>query len=585
MENRALKICQSCKKEFVIEPDDFAFYAKIDVPPPTWCQQCRMMRRMLFRNERKLFRVKDDVTGDSVLSLFPPEAGYTTYNDKYWWDASKWNPLDFGRDFDARRPFLSQLFELNRAVPKYRSAAMNMVNSEYSANAADLKNCYLLFNSNFTEDSGYGNGIDFCRDCYDNSHLQKSERCYGSFWLTGCYATYFSSQCDSCHSLWFSKNCRGCSNCFGCVNLRNKNYCFFNEQLTKEDYALQVQKLRLDTWDGLRGAVQRVKNFWLKFPIQYLQGVQNVHVSGDFITHSKNAYKSYLIRQCEDIRYVQYSQVPSSRDCMDGSVIGCEAELLYETSVCGWGASNLKFCWECWDNVKDLEYCIYCGHGAENLFGCAGVIRLQYCILNKQYSKHEYETLKKKIIEHMNVVPYVDPQGRVYKYGDFFPPEFSPFAYNQTIAPEHVALTKDAAVAFGARWQDARPNEYRITLTADQIPNTIQGVSDDITKEIIQCIECKKAYKIIDAELQFLRRAGIPLPRACIDCRHAARIVQRNRAIFFDRQCACDDLIYKNNNVHDHHKDGRCRNLFTTSYAPDRPEIVYCETCYNNEII
>ncbi len=208
------KSCQNCKNQFTIEPEDFDFYEKIDVPSPTWCPECRLKRRLLFRNERKLFRVKEAITGRSVLALFPPESGYTVYDDKYWW-SDKWNPLDYGRDFDPNIPFLKQLFELNLRVPKYRQAAINMVNSEYSANAADLKNCYLLFNSNFTEDCAYGNGVDFSQNCYDNSHVQKCEKCYGSFWLTGCYETHFSSQCESCTSVWFSKNCRGCSDCIG----------------------------------------------------------------------------------------------------------------------------------------------------------------------------------------------------------------------------------------------------------------------------------------------------------------------------------------------------------------------------------
>jgi hypothetical protein len=29
--------CQNCRKQFTIESDDFAFYEKIKVPPPTWC--------------------------------------------------------------------------------------------------------------------------------------------------------------------------------------------------------------------------------------------------------------------------------------------------------------------------------------------------------------------------------------------------------------------------------------------------------------------------------------------------------------------------------------------------------------------
>ena len=34
------KICQNCKKDFIIEPEDFNFYEKIKVPLPTFCADC-----------------------------------------------------------------------------------------------------------------------------------------------------------------------------------------------------------------------------------------------------------------------------------------------------------------------------------------------------------------------------------------------------------------------------------------------------------------------------------------------------------------------------------------------------------------
>ena len=46
MENLSeTKVCQNCKKDFVIEPDDFAFYEKMKVPAPTFCPDCRMTQR------------------------------------------------------------------------------------------------------------------------------------------------------------------------------------------------------------------------------------------------------------------------------------------------------------------------------------------------------------------------------------------------------------------------------------------------------------------------------------------------------------------------------------------------------------
>jgi tRNA(Ile)-lysidine synthase TilS/MesJ len=44
------KNCQNCKKDFVIEQEDFNFYERIKVPPPTWCSQCRTIRRFVCSN-------------------------------------------------------------------------------------------------------------------------------------------------------------------------------------------------------------------------------------------------------------------------------------------------------------------------------------------------------------------------------------------------------------------------------------------------------------------------------------------------------------------------------------------------------
>ncbi len=581
------KNCQNCKKDFVIEMEDFNFYEKIKVPPPTWCPECRMKRRMVFRNERKLFRQKDMLSGESILAIYPTETSLVI-KDKDWWSQDKWNPLDYGIDIDFSKPFLEQIFDLSKKVPKYQSASTNMINSDYSANASDLRNCYLMFNSNFTEDCAYGNGVDFSRNCYDNSHIQKSERCYESFWLTNCYETHFSSQCDNCISLWFSKNCKDCQNCFGCVNQRSKKYCIFNVQYSKEEYEEKLRDMNLHSWNSIIDNGKRAKDFWLKFPNKYIQGIQNKDVSGEYISHSKNVKNSYLIRESEDLKYVQYSQVPSSRDCMDCSLIGCHSELFYEDCICGWGATNLRFCCECWDGGREFEYSMFCGRTASNLFGCVGITKQQYCILNKQYSKEEYFELREKIIKHMNKNPYIDQKGRVYKYGEFFPPEFSPFAYDQTTIAEHFPSNKEEAEKLGVWWQDNNPNEYKITMSFSDISDLIEDVEEKIIKEVIECSKCGRAYRIIEPEFKFLKQMNIPVPRSCVDCRHYSRISQRNKSKIYPRNCMCEgkdskDNIYQNTVEH-FHGNSSCPNEFETSYSPDRSDIVYCEKCYHQEV-
>ena len=51
-----IKNCQNCKQDFVIESEDFSFYEKMKVPPPTFCPDCRLARRLIWRNERTFYK-------------------------------------------------------------------------------------------------------------------------------------------------------------------------------------------------------------------------------------------------------------------------------------------------------------------------------------------------------------------------------------------------------------------------------------------------------------------------------------------------------------------------------------------------
>ena len=101
------KICQNCKKDFTIEIEDFNFYEKIQVPPPTFCPFCRMIRRFTFRNERYLFRRLSALDSKEIFSGFPPEADIKTYENNYWF-SDKWDPLKNGFEYDFDKNFFDQ---------------------------------------------------------------------------------------------------------------------------------------------------------------------------------------------------------------------------------------------------------------------------------------------------------------------------------------------------------------------------------------------------------------------------------------------------------------------------------------------
>jgi hypothetical protein len=320
-ENRT---CQNCSKGFVVDSEDKEFYKKMQTPPPTYCPMCRAQRRLAFRNERGLYKRKCDFSGKDIFSMYAPDSPVKVY-DRDIWLSDKWDAVDYGRDIDWSRPFLEQFRELMFEVPFKSNNVIRGSMSDYSNNATDPKNCYLVFNTTAPEDSMYSNGVNFSREVVDVSHVAHSETCHQSFWLTSCYRTHFSSQCADSSDVWFSRDCQGSMNLFGCVNLRKKNYCFFNEQLTKEEWEKRVAEYNLNTREGLLRALADTHAFWKKFPYKEHQGLKNTFSTGSYVTNSKNANDCFLVRECENVRYCQYLQeTPGAKDCYDYAVWSAE---------------------------------------------------------------------------------------------------------------------------------------------------------------------------------------------------------------------------------------------------------------------
>ena len=214
-----------------------------------------------------------------------------------------------------------------------------------------------------------------------------------------------------------------------------------------------------------------------------------------------------------------------------------------------------------------------------------GIKKKQYCILNKQYTREEYAKLRQEIIEQMCATPYIDGAGRIYRYGEFFPPELSPFAYNESFAQHEFPLTKEAAVSLGYLWRASAHSQIQPTKNVGDIPSDINNVSDGVLEDIIECSACHRGFRVIKSEIDFYREQKVPIPGMCFFCRLTRRSKKKNPMKLWPRQCMCDGSVYKNSAPHAHHPNGRCHNKFETSFSPDRPEIVYCEECYQQEVV
>ncbi len=562
------KSCQNCKKDFTIEEGDFNYYEKINVPAPTCCPECRMARRLSVTNAPYLFYRNCDKCGKRTLSSYPPSKEITVYCQPCWW-SDEWDGTEFAMDYDPERPFLAQLRELAEKTPytALESSYLTIKNCDYCNALAYSKDSTLIFWADYCESVCYSsilNGLKWSSDCLRG---WESELCYESTGFIRSYRAYFSEDFDDCVDVWFSRNCYGCSNCVGCANLRGESYCIFNVKYSKEDYAKKLKELGFDSWENLTSFEKQAREFWLTKPYREFHGnAFNLNVTGEHVYVSKNSKESYILNNAENCKYCQIITVKGAKDCYDYSIWGNNAELIYECASVGDGVSNLKFSSYCFPDCSNLEYCLWNIAGKNN-FGCVNLKRKNYSILNKQYSKEEYEKLKEKIIQEMDKNRYIDEHGREWPYGEFPAPVFGRFAYNHSNAMRFIPKERAKALAEGFYWDDFENPTNTASMQSANLPDTIGKTLDSVLEGVIECASCKRGYKIIKNELDLLRKMNLPIPHECPKCRENRRFERMNKPGMYHRNC------------------DKCKKEIYTPYAPERPEIVYCVQCYQQEFV
>ena len=238
------KTCAISGTEFPISQSDLEFYDKISpsfngvqysIPTPTLCPEERQRRRLLFRNERKLYKRKCDASGKDIISIYAPNAPYKVYDQKFRW-SDNWDPMNYGKSFDFSQTFTQQFDELFHAVPLLGLIGTNNENAEYINLTADSKNCYIVIESSNNEDCYYGYWLQQCNKTCDCGFCHECEECYETQNCHSCFGILYGNDCQNCRNSTLIKNCVGCEYCFGCINLINQKYCIFNKQVSKEEY-------------------------------------------------------------------------------------------------------------------------------------------------------------------------------------------------------------------------------------------------------------------------------------------------------------------------------------------------------------
>ncbi len=555
--------CQACSKSFQITNWDVEFYKKMEVPVATLCPDCRQQRRAASVNQLFLFKNVCAATQKPLISNYHPDDGYVVYDQAYWY-SDKWDSADYGVDFDFSRPFFEQYAEMAKRVP--RPALVNGyeydVNSPYTNYSASNKNCHMIFDSDSSEDSYYSYSINNCKNCMDCYRVRDSELCYECVDCINCYGSWYLQDCANVQGGVFLKDCVNVKNSFMCVGLRHKEFHIFNKPVKPEEFKEKVKELM--SRKNIEQLKKEFADFCLKIPNRFMHGLRNEDVMGDYLNNCKSAIDCFDCIKVENSKYY-YQAFDDGKDCMDVEQVGVKAELCYECSNVGYTAYNVRFTKSALSNLSNLTYCDMVFH-CRNLFGCVGMNKKQFCILNKQYTEDEYKALVPKIIEHMK---------QTGEWGEFFPIQYSSFAYNESHAYNFYPLSKADVISRGWKWRDQVTTSQVATLK--ELPDLASEVTDALSKELLQCPRCFRNYKLTAQEILVYQKASIPVPSICFYCRHQDRIAKRNPRNLWHRQCMCTQPT--------HGHTGLCTTEFETSYSPDRKELVYCESCYQKEVI
>lgn len=528
---------------------DRQFYDRIDVPEPESCPQCRNQQRCAWRNERELYHRKCDLSGKPIISIYSPEKSFPVYaQEEYWGD--RWDALDYGMEVNLKKPFFPQFAELMNRVPRLAIVNKQAENSDYCNYSFANKNCYLTFGNHYEEDCLYGHYSTKNKNCMDYLWLYASELCYECMYSKNCYRSVYLDHCEECSECYFSVDLKNCKNCIFSSNLRGKQYYILNEPHTKEEYEKKLKSFAFGGYERFEEARHFFLNdFRKRFPVRDVFQTNCENCEGGSHENCKNLRHCFDCTNCEDCAYG--FQMDTTHNSLDNTCTGYDRlDFCYQTVGVN-GGNNLIACDSCWHN-SDLRYCSLC-FSSKNLFGCISLKHKEYCILNKQYSKAEYEILVPHLIESMK------SHG---EWGRFFPVELSPFGYNETIALYDYPLSKEDLLKRGWKWHHDEQDVRMYKGFVYEIPDHIKDVSDDIVKRVFSCEVTGNSYKIIPQELKFYRELGIPVARRSPAERHRDRVHLRNPRRLFDRDCA------------------KCGKSIQTSFSPARPEQVYCEACY-----
>ncbi|MFZ2620027.1 MAG: hypothetical protein WAX89_04060 [Alphaproteobacteria bacterium] len=522
------------------------------IPAPTQSGLDSMRHRMAFVNPFNLYKRTCDGTGQPIVSIYSPDKPYKVFTRKHW-ESEGWDATQYGRPFDFTKTFAEQWDALNVAVPHAALWNGDTDNADYAHDVSNIVDSYMIFDGTKISESLYVNAANTLASCIDISWACQGEMLYECVLVDNGYKSFWCQCCDTVAECDFCFDCINIKNCFGCANVQNGQYLWFNQQLTKEEY----EQRRKTFWaqpNFVTKAQAELKKLILSLPHRYADIKFSDASTGNYLSRTQQCSDCYDCAETEILTSC-HDSFKASNSAYSGNLI-MGPNFVYECQNIVDGATSSAFCYMCANGLANAYYSMEC-YSCDSIFGCVGLKRKKYCILNKQYTQAEYEALLPKIIAHMQATG---------EWGQFLPAYVSAFGYNESAAAEYFPLSEQQAGDMGFNWSEFTPPlphvEKLVTVAMHpQLPRA-RGMSDELVNWAIECAETGKPFQIMPMELAFYRAHDLPIPTLHPRQRLRHRLSQKTRRQLFERSCTA------------------CGTHLKTTFAHTRPEKVVCEKCY-----
>lgn len=286
--------------------------------------------------------------------------------------------------------FFQELQKLLDSQPKPETLVLNSENCFYGDHVFNSKNLTYCFDTSASSDSTYIFDCHLVARGQDCDYAVESESCYECVDLYKCYNCYYGENLYNTHDAMYCYDLSNCHDMFGCVSLKNKSYCIFNRQFTKEEYEKEVLKYKALPAEKALAMLEELK---LRYPITQSITARNVNSPyGNYVYDSKNCYMCFDVGRSEDSSYLY--DCGDAKKSMDMSYTYQGTSNSYQI-VDSITIYNGNFVLNS-ENCQDSSYLFNC-KGVKNSLGCVGLQYKEYCILNRQFSKEEYEQLASEI--------------------------------------------------------------------------------------------------------------------------------------------------------------------------------------------